>query len=86
MSPEQIVEYARRERYHVVVTEGMVTDALTCVLLPFTCRDVVEAIPRDDRGCTVSEYLVALWIEDLLGRGRIRWTGARRPRTYEIRP
>jgi len=41
---------------------------------PFTCLDVVDAIPRDEKGCLVSEYLVALWIDDLVRRGRLLWT------------
>lgn len=83
MNAEQIAEYIRRERFRVVVTEEMVMDVIAHVPQTFTCRDVVEAIPRDSKGCTVSEYLVTLWIEDLVRRGQIRWTGARYPRTYE---
>jgi len=86
MDAGQIVEHARRERYRVVVTEQMVIGAVARLPAPFTCRDVAGAIPCDDKGCTVSEYLVSLWIDDLVRRHRIRWTGARRPRTYEALP
>lgn len=65
MNGAQIIEYATRERFRVVVTEVMVVEAVARLASPFTCRDVVEAIARDDRGCAVSEYLGALWIEDL---------------------
>lgn len=74
MNAEQIVEYATRERFRVVVTESMVTDAMSKLTPPFTCQDVALAIPRDDKGCTVSEYLVALWIDDLVRRGCVRHT------------
>jgi hypothetical protein len=80
---DQIIAYAKREGYRAIVTEGMVAAAIATFAKPFTCRDVVEAIPCDDRGSTVSEYLAALWLEDLIRRDRIRWTGAQRPRTYE---
>lgn len=83
---EQIVEYACREGFRAIVTERMVTDAIAGLTKPFTCREVTDAIPRDAEGYTVSEYLVALWIEDLCVRGQIRWTGARCPRTYEVAP
>jgi len=74
MNAEQIVKYATRERYRVVVTEDMVLGAIAKLAPPFTCQDVSLAIPRDDKGCTVSEYLVALWIDDLVHRGRVRHT------------
>lgn len=91
MNAEQIVQYAQRERYRVVVTEDMVTEVTAKLSSPFTCLDVVEAIPRDEKGCLVSEYLVALWIDDLVRRGRLRWTktwrlqiGKRSLNLYEI--
>ena len=74
MNAEQIVEYAQRERYRVVVTEEMVIEAMSKLSPPFTCHDIAEAIPRDAKGCFVSEYLVGLWIDDLVRRGRVRWT------------
>lgn len=83
LTAEQIVAYACREGFRRVVTEHMVTAAIATLRSPFTCRDVVVAIGPDEQGSTVSEYLVALWIEDFIGRGRLRWTGARLPRTYE---
>lgn len=82
MNADQIVEYASRQGYRVVVTEAMVVAALTRRTSRFTCRDLVEALPRDDQGCTVSEYLVALWIEELERRGWLRQVG-RRPCMYE---
>ncbi len=75
MTGDQIIEHARRGGYHVIVTEVMVTEALARISSPFTCRDVVEAIPRDDRGATVSEHLVALWLEDLIRRCRAKGMG-----------
>lgn len=86
MTGDQIVEYARREHFRVVVTEQMVAEAIARLPSPFTCRDVVEAISRDERGCLVSQYLVALWIDDFVRRYRLRWTGAERPRTYATVP
>lgn len=82
MSPEQILEYAKRERYRIVVTEQMITAALDQLDGPFTCRTLVEALPRDDRGCTVSEYLVSLWLANFIERRLIRWTDQRLPRIY----
>jgi hypothetical protein len=86
MSPDQIIEYARRERYRVVVTEQMIIAAVKELVPPFTCRDVVAALPRDDRGSSPSEYLVTLWIENFVDRGLVRWTGAASPRTYAALP
>jgi hypothetical protein len=91
MNAEQIIEYACREGFRVVVTETMVMDAIATLAQPFTCLDVVEAIPFDEKGCAVSEYLVALWIDDFVGRGRLRWTkssriaiGKRSQNLYEV--
>lgn len=84
MNPEQIIEYARQERYRVVVTEQMVITAMKGLSSPFTCRDVVAALPRDDRGSSASEYLVALWIENFIDRRLIHRTGAATPRTYAV--
>ncbi|HSX23060.1 MAG TPA: hypothetical protein VLE97_09825 [Gaiellaceae bacterium] len=86
MNAAQIIEYACRQGFRSVVTETMVTDAIATLPQPFTCRDVVLAIPRDSQGNTVSEYLVALWIDDMLERGQLSWTGAERPRTYRTWP
>lgn len=86
MTSSQIIEYACREGFRAIVTEAMVTEAVAALGRTFTCRDVVEAIPRDAKGCFVSEYLVMLWLDDLVERGCIRWTGARLPRTYETAP
>ena len=82
MNAAQIIEYACREGFRTIVTEAMVTAAIATLPQPFTCQDVVLAIPRDARGCTVSEYLVALWIDDMVERRQLRWTGVQRPRTY----
>jgi hypothetical protein len=82
MNAEQIVEYARREGFRLVPTEEVVTGAVARLPAPFTCRDLVEALPRDSRGRTVSEYLAALWIAELCRRGQIRRTDARWPRIY----
>lgn len=84
MSPEQILEYAKQERYCVVVTEQMVIETMKRLASPFACRDVVEALPHDDLGSSPSEYLVTLWIENFVDRHLIRWTGKKLPRTYEI--
>ena len=71
MTGDQIIEFANREGLRVIVTESIMLTAITRLGERFTCRDIVEEIPRDldPLGMTPSEYLVALWIENFVERG-----------------
>lgn len=84
MSGVEIVEYAEREGYRVVVTEQMVVDAIAAASGPFTCGDLAALMPRDASGCAPSEYLVALWVAVLLRDGRVAVV-RQMPMTYEAR-
>jgi hypothetical protein len=71
MTEEQIIEFARRTGLRAVVTEAIMLEAIAELGDRFTCRDIVEKIPRDldPRGMAPSEYLVALWVENFVDRG-----------------
>lgn len=87
MTGPEIIEYAQRQGYRVVVTEDMVWRAIgRIVWASFTVVDVVNEIPRDAQGSTVSEYLVALWLAELVRLKRILPTRRRFPARYRCLP
>lgn len=83
---DEILDYAKRERYARVVTGAIIDEAIDRAVKPFTAGDLAEHLWMDvwlGDGARPSEYLIALYLDVRVKAKRLRRAGER-PCRYEV--